>query len=204
MSFVLEMSVRSSRQSAGGEAVIGIVLAGGQSRRYGSPKAFAQYRGKCFYEYAIAALTPHCTEIVIVARPQDIDRFPNGLHVVTDLQEYAGKGPLAGILTGMHTIQSDWYAVLPCDVPFADDSIIRELQNYRTGHRSVAIKVDGKPHPLLSIWNEGTEPMIRASLETENRSVRPLIDNWVDGQALLDEKPSIFDNVNSPGQIEGR
>lgn len=196
--------MRSSRQSVGGEDVIGIVLAGGQSRRYGSPKAFAMYRGKCFYEYAMAALDRHCTEIVIVARPEDVDRFPSGLHVVNDLQKYAGKGPLAGILTGMHTVQSDWYAVIPCDVPFADDSIIRELQNYRAGHRSVAIEGDGKQHPLLSIWSEGAEPMIRASLETENRSVRPLIDNWVDGQALLEENPFIFDNVNSPGQLEGR
>lgn len=184
--------------------MIGIVLAGGQSRRFGSPKAFATYNGKCFYEYTIAALTPHCTQIVVVARPDDVNRFPRTLHVVTDLQEFAGQGPLAGILTGMNTIQSDWYAVLPCDVPFADDSIIRKLVNHRAGNASVAIEEVGKLHPLLSIWSKEAEPMIRSSLEMENRSVRPLIQHWVDGQVLLEKNPSLFDNVNKPGQLEGR
>ncbi|MCM3755957.1 molybdenum cofactor guanylyltransferase [Sporosarcina aquimarina] len=184
--------------------MIGIVLAGGQSRRYGSPKAFATHNGKCFYEYAIAALTPHCKQVVVVARPEDVNRFPSTWHVVTDLQEFAGQGPLAGVLTGMNTIQSEWYAVLPCDVPFADDSIIRELMNHRTGYTAVAIEEVGKLHPLLSIWSKEAEPMIRSSLEMGNRSVRPLIQHWVDGQALLGKKPSLFVNVNSPGQLEGR
>ncbi|WP_158541101.1 molybdenum cofactor guanylyltransferase [Sporosarcina sp. BI001-red] len=184
--------------------MIGIVLAGGQSRRFGSTKAFAMYNGKCFYEYAITALAPHCSQIVVVARKEDVNRFPSTLHIVTDLQEFAGQGPLAGILTGMNTIQSDWYAVLPCDVPFADDSIIRKLMNHRTGNLSVAIEEIGKCHPLLSIWSKGAEPMIRSSLEMENRSVRPLIHHWVDGQVLLEKKPSLFDNVNKPGQLEGR
>lgn len=196
--------MRSFHQSVGDEVVIGIVLAGGQSRRFGSPKAFATYNGKCFYEYAIAALTPQCTEIAVVARPEDVDRFPSTLHVITDLKEFEGQGPLAGILTGMTTIQSDWYAVLPCDVPFADDSIIRELMNHRTSNLSVAIEEVGKCHPLLSIWSKGAEPLIRSSLEMGNRSVRPLIQQWVDGQALLGMKPSLFNNVNRPEQLEGR
>ncbi|MDW0108536.1 molybdenum cofactor guanylyltransferase [Sporosarcina aquimarina] len=184
--------------------MIGIVLAGGQSRRYGSPKAFAKFRGKYFYEYAMDALASHCSEIIIIARPEDVDRFPDAVTVVTDILEFAGQGPLAGILTGMCTIKSDWYAVLPCDVPFADGLIIQKLVNHRAGFTSVAIEEAGKLHPLLSLWSKEAEFEIRSLLEQEKRSVRPLIEKWVDGSDLLKETPNLFENVNRPGQLEGR
>lgn len=184
--------------------MIGIVLAGGQSSRYGSPKAFATYRRKYFYEYAMDALAPYCSEIIIVARPEEIDRFPDAVSVVTDMTEFAGQGPLAGILTGMCTSKSDWYAVLPCDVPFADGLIIQKLLDHRAGFTSVAIEEAGKLHPLLSIWSKEAELLIRSSLEKEKRSVRPLIDGWIDGSGLLKENPNLFENVNRPEQLEGR
>ena len=184
--------------------MIGIVLAGGESRRFGSPKAFATYEGRFFYEYAVDALAAHCTDVVLVARPEHVSKFPESLHVVTDLEEYAGLGPLAGILTAMQTRNADWYAVLPCDAPFVDERIIPELLFHRTGNTSVAMKAKTKLHPLFSIWSEEAEPGIRAALETGNRSVRPLVDQWIDGEALLARNPFLFDNVNSPGQLEGR
>lgn len=184
--------------------MIGIVLAGGASRRFGSPKAFATYEGRHFYEYALDALAPHCTEVIIVARPEHVSHFPESLQIVTDLNEFAGHGPLAGILTVMQEYPSDWYAVLPCDAPFVDERLVQELQTHRISNTSVALKESSNLHPLFSLWSEEAEPKIRSSLETGNRSVRPLIDQWVDGEALLVQNPSLFDNVNSPGQMEGR
>lgn len=185
--------------------MIGIVLAGGESRRFGSPKAFAEYEGRFFYEYAMDALAPHCTETVIVARPEHADRFPDTLPVIGDLPTYAGHGPLVGILSAMEAIESDWYAVLPCDVPFADSRIFDVLLSHRAdGIETIALEAEGKLHPLLSIWNCRSASRIREALRTSSRSVRPLIDTWADGSRLLEEEPAIFNNVNRPGQLEGR
>ena len=184
--------------------MIGIVLAGGESRRFGSPKAFATYKNRLFYEYAIDALTPHCTEVIVVARPEHMDCFPETIQVMTDRPEIRGQGPLAGILTVMAALKSEWYAVLPCDVPFVNDSIVAALKSHRDGCRSIALEEADTQHPLLSIWSEEAEPMIRSALETGKRSVHPLVERWIDGEALLRLNPSLFDNVNRPGQLEGR
>ncbi|GKV69047.1 putative molybdenum cofactor guanylyltransferase [Sporosarcina sp. NCCP-2716] len=185
--------------------MIGIVLAGGESRRFGSPKAFGEYGGRFFYEYAAEALALHCMETVIAARPEYADRFPDAYTVILDVPEYAGHGPLAGILAAMETIDSDWYAVLPCDVPFADSRIFDVLLAHREdGGEVIALEAEDRLHPLLSIWHRRSAPRIREALESGRRSVRPLIDTWADGSRLLEENPAIFDNVNRPGQLEGR
>ncbi len=184
--------------------MIGIVLAGGESRRFGSPKALAEYEGRFFYEYAVGALASHCTETVVVARPEHADRFPDKLTVIGDLPSYAGHGPLAGILSVMEKVESDWYAVLPCDVPFADSRIFDILLSNRGDGETIALEAEGKLHPLMSIWNRQSASRIREALQAGRRSVRPLIDTWADGSNLLKESPAIFDNVNRPGQLEGR
>ena len=93
--------------------MIGIVLAGGESRRFGSPKAFATFQDRYFYEYAVDALTPNCTDVFVVARPEHVSQFPESVQVGTDAIEFAGLGPLAGILTVMQLKPSESYAVLP-------------------------------------------------------------------------------------------
>ena len=54
---------------------VGIVLAGGLSRRFGSPKAFARLEAKYFYERAVEAYEPFCEEVVVVTRQELVDRF---------------------------------------------------------------------------------------------------------------------------------
>ena len=48
---------------------IGIVLAGGQSKRFGEPKALALRRGKPFLFYSVEALRPIVDQVVVVAQP---------------------------------------------------------------------------------------------------------------------------------------
>ena len=106
---------------------MGIVLAGGLSRRFGSPKAFARIENEYFYERAIDALEPHCDEVVIVTRPELLDRYAPSEKVITDLPEFAGLGPLAGILSAMESVEADRYVVLPCDMPYVNAEVIRRI-----------------------------------------------------------------------------
>ena len=56
---------------------VGIVLAGGLSRRFGSPKAFAKLGDRYFYEIAKTALEVHCDEVIVVTRQELLERFPD-------------------------------------------------------------------------------------------------------------------------------
>jgi molybdenum cofactor cytidylyltransferase len=44
----------------------GLILAAGESRRMGSPKALLEYRGETFIDRLIGLLTPRCSGVVVV------------------------------------------------------------------------------------------------------------------------------------------
>ena len=49
---------------------VGVILAGGLSRRFGSPKAFAKLGIGIFMNLLIEALKAQCERVIIVARPE--------------------------------------------------------------------------------------------------------------------------------------
>ena len=135
----------------------GIVLAGGLSSRFGSPKAFAEWEGRPFYELSLAALSPFCEECIVVTRPELVERFPEGLHVTTDIEQFVGQGPIAGILSGMEKLHADRYIVLPCDMPFMTADVIGRLLDCHSSGVT-AVVLDGKYHPLVSVWDGNVAP----------------------------------------------
>jgi molybdopterin-guanine dinucleotide biosynthesis protein A len=70
--------------------VLGAILAGGKSNRFGSDKAIATFKGTPLIEHAAAALMPQCDALVIAGRPHAN---------LTSVADYPapGMGPLAGL-----------------------------------------------------------------------------------------------------------
>ncbi|WP_339252162.1 molybdenum cofactor guanylyltransferase [Sporosarcina sp. FSL W8-0480] len=179
----------------------GIVLAGGLSSRFGSPKAFAEWGGRYFYELSVDALSPLCKEIVIVTRPELLERFPEKMHVTTDVEEFAGQGPIAGILSGMKKVKADRYIVLPCDMPFMTADVIeRLLECHSSG--VTAVVLDGKYHPLVSVWDKIVLPDLQEALENGRRRVMDVQEKhgvrWIEGGLLTEgDAERIFTNANT-------
>ncbi len=44
----------------------GLILAAGESRRMGSPKALLEFRGETFLDRLIGLFTPHCSPVIVV------------------------------------------------------------------------------------------------------------------------------------------
>lgn len=65
---------------------LGAILAGGQSRRFGSDKALALLGGRSLLDHARAAIAPHCDAAVVVGRAGGIADWPR-----------PGMGPLGAI-----------------------------------------------------------------------------------------------------------
>lgn len=185
---------------------VGIVLAGGLSRRFGSPKAFAEIDQDYFYERAVNALQPHCEEVVIVTRPELMDSYPAELRVILDLPEYAGCGPLAGILSVMEFVEADCYAVLPCDMPYVDEHIVGQL--IKLHEKDVtAVVANGRNHPLVSVWNREVKNSLHKALANKQLSVMQLFKKldvlWVVGNELVENEENVFKNMNTPIDLEG-
>lgn len=102
--------------------LLGAVLAGGRSSRFGSDKALALLDGKPLIEHAIAALATQ-TDAVIVCGREHGDSVPD--RPAPDL------GPLGGICAALHAAAERGYdAVLtmPCDVPSLPADLTQHLR----------------------------------------------------------------------------
>ncbi|WP_019415026.1 molybdenum cofactor guanylyltransferase [Paenisporosarcina sp. TG20] len=180
---------------------IGILLAGGMSRRFGSPKAFASINDKFFYEHVRRALEAVCDHVVVVTREELIPLFPDELDVIIDLPTISGLGPLAGIYTAMTERPADQYLVLPCDMPFIGQKETTELIQLAEGTNDVtAVRTSEEYIPLFSIWNHRVKKDLKREVLNKQLSVMKFLDKvetkWVDSEQIHYDK-TIFRNINT-------
>lgn len=180
--------------------MVGIVLAGGQSRRFGEPKALQLWKGKAFLFYSIDALQPSVDEIVVVSHLKELVHLPE-ITVYEDLEEYRGLGPLVGILTGMEAAASDWYIVLPCDVPLVTNEIIRRIiGEVKESVDAVVPIVDGRIQPLFACYHKSVKEKLGLLLREGKRSMKELL-SLCTVAYVIEEKlgvnTQVFVNVNT-------
>ncbi len=186
------------------EQTVGILLSGGLSRRYGSPKAFARYEGRSFHERAYEALSAACRRVTVSSAASLAERFPSAYDVRVDLPELAGRGPLAGICTVMREVPAERYVVLPCDMPRVGPGTIRRLAELAEAHPEadiVTVRAGETFLPLLSVWRAGLADLLEQEISAERLSVMKLLAKlntvWLDA-SRLDEDLRVFDNFNTP------
>jgi molybdopterin-guanine dinucleotide biosynthesis protein A len=121
--------------------LLGAVLAGGQSRRFGSDKALAAWKNRPLIDHVIGTLRPHVDTILICGREwnEEISAL--------DIPE-PGRGPLGGLNAAMayatcHGL--DRVLSVPCDVPTLPDSLLRRLT-------ACDEPTYLQEHPVIGIW----------------------------------------------------
>ncbi|WP_047982226.1 molybdenum cofactor guanylyltransferase [Ornithinibacillus contaminans] len=184
------------------ESIAGIILAGGQSRRFGSPKAFVEKDGTPFFHYSIHAMSGSVDSIIIVARSELISRFKGvdlNIELISDLPEIAGMGPLAGIYSGMDKEVADWYLIAPIDVPFIESWVFEKLIQYTNQDTDAIVPmVNGKMQPLISVFRNSIKEKIKRQLEVKELSMKQLFEKCQVTYVEIDsDRP--FININ---QIE--
>jgi molybdopterin-guanine dinucleotide biosynthesis protein A len=160
------------------EAVTGVILAGGQSRRMGGgDKGLLELAGKPMLAHVIERLAPQVSRLVINANG-DPARFARlGLPVVAD--SIAGfAGPLAGVLAGMrwaqvHTPAACWIATAAGDAPLLPGDLVARcvaaLQDHPGG---IALAQSlGELHPVIGVWPVALADDLEAQLRAGVRKV---------------------------------
>lgn len=177
---------------------VGIVLAGGMSRRFGGEKSLASRDGKAFVQYSLEALK-HLDETVLVTREDLMTDMPrlDKVRVIPDLQAYRGMGPLAGIFSAMARVKSRWYTVLPCDTPWIHRGVVCRLLALRDEKWDVICsRVNRELQPLIAIYHGRTKNKIRLYLDQRKLSVRGFLLDCAVKEVDFDEKRWFY-NVNT-------
>lgn len=151
--------------------LLGAVLAGGASRRFGSDKAQALFGGTPLLDHAIAALAPQVAALVVVGRD-----WPNQ-GCIDDLPA-AGLGPLGGLCGALvHARRHGFDAVLcvPCDtIGLPPDLAVRLLPGpaVAAGQRAVGLWPASLDATLLArLGSGGTRSLAAWARDSEAREV---------------------------------
>ncbi|WP_044736096.1 molybdenum cofactor guanylyltransferase [Geobacillus kaustophilus] len=183
--------------------IAGAVLAGGQSRRFGRPKAFAEHRGAPFFTWSIAALRPLVDELYIISHPALVDEFrrQTDIPVLLDVERYRGCGPLAGIYTALEHSRADWMFVLPCDMPYMRQEVVERLAFYIDPTFDAIVPLHGgRPEPLVALYHRRLSSMIAELLDAGERRMAALLDRarvrYVDAKQLAADE-DVWRNVNT-------
>ena len=163
--------------------LLGALIAGGQSRRFGSDKALAPIDGKPMLAHVIEALEKQVDKVVICGRD-----WP-GLPALPDRPE-AGQGPLGGICAALHHARENGFdAVLTagCDTLPVPGHLVSLFDN------QPGVITD---QPLFGLWPANMAALLEAYLTGQpRRDMR----GWIEYSGARDIDATIaFSNVNTP------
>lgn len=154
---------------------VGLVLAGGLSRRLGRAKSDLAFQGGTLAQRAADAVWPLCASVLISVGPDGENPAP-GFAVVRD-RPPAGRGPLAGIDAAFRITGDADLLVLACDYPRVGSDLLRIIAQSGDDEDDIVMPVDtrGRDHPLVALWRRSTAPVVAEALKEERLRVRGLL-----------------------------
>ena len=151
----------------------GIILAGGKNSRIGTEKAFLQLKtGTCLIQHTLSLFKKIFPEIIIVTNnPISYQNF--GTKLVEDLLK--GKGPLAGIFTGLCYSSNQSGFIIACDMPFPQMKLIKYILRQPEEYDVVIPEIEGKAEPLFARYSKNCLPVIFSHLLKNDLKIQNIL-----------------------------
>jgi molybdopterin-guanine dinucleotide biosynthesis protein A len=184
-----------------------VIQAGGQSVRMGEDKALKLFLGRPLIQHVIDRLAPLADEIIVTTNRPDDYAFLN-LRLVSDL--VPGRGALGGLYTAVASATSPLVAVVACDMPFANATLLETAARLLVEEEAdvVIAKTAEGYEPFHAVYRrEICVPAIRSAIEADKWKViawfpqvkvRELTPAEV---AAADPHGLAFWNVNTPEEF---
>jgi molybdenum cofactor guanylyltransferase len=168
-------------------ALTGVVLVGGASARFGSPKALARVDGETFVERARRILGEACDEVLVVGKAGELP-----FAVVDDDSEV--RAPIAGVVAGLRAAANDVAVFLPVDCPRVTAEIVRELGD---ACRDAAVPQTG---PLPGAWAKSALPVLERRLAQGPLALYRAYEELDVAELELD--PALLVDVDTPTDLD--
>ncbi|MDB4860733.1 molybdenum cofactor guanylyltransferase [Alphaproteobacteria bacterium] len=185
-----------------------VILAGGQSRRFGGGyKTLYTFNKISILDRIIQNFSKLEMEIVLNVNSNEDQFLETGLHLIKDELENF-QGPLAGIYSSMKWVLEnrkniEWIFTSPSDTPFLNKSLVNKFlsTNYNNKTNIVIAKSSNKTHPVIGFWHISLIKSLEEFLAKDNRKIM----HWVEGQnyeILNFENKNNFFNINTQADLE--
>ena len=182
-------------------SVVGLVLAGGRSLRFGGEKAVALLEGRPLLAWAAERLESVCLDVAINVRAAtEAESVAKALRLPT-LYDAPGDalGPLAGVKAGLIWAEERGARVLavsPCDAPLLPDDLYVRLLERSEGGAAMAETRDG-PQPLCALWPITALPAVREALASGAHPPTWQMLERLGARKVSFDRPEAFANVNT-------
>lgn len=180
--------------------VLGAILAGGQSSRFGSDKAEAPLGAKRLIDHVAAALRPQVDALIVTGGPSRA-----GFTCVPD-RPAPGLGPLGGLNAALHEaarLGFDWVLTAPCDAARLPADLARRLQQGLGEAPAAYAHADGRDHPTFGLWSATLAPTLENWLATERPARERAIRRWAAtvGAIAAPLPDGSIANINTPEDL---
>jgi molybdopterin-guanine dinucleotide biosynthesis protein A len=187
--------------------LVGVIVSGGRSRRFGSEKAMAQIAGGPLIAQCYDVLANACEAVAINAPVESATAaWARGLTlaVVPDLPGMP-RGPLSGLCVGLEWAAAQGASMLatsPCDTPWLPSDLVDRLVAALTPDAGAAIAACGAElHPICAVWRVNRAPVVRAVLDAgRHPPVRELAES-LNATVAEFADPRAFANVNTVDEL---
>jgi molybdopterin-guanine dinucleotide biosynthesis protein A len=184
-----------------------VILAGGKSTRMGTDKALLRLGESTLLERICALVTPLFDETLIIAASaaQCASLDLVGASVLQDEPDIRGRGPLAGIYTGLRNARHETVCFLTCDMPFVDSTILRHLTAQQDTNADVTcFKGESKHHePFPGIFHRRLLESLSTRLERNELSLCRYLDQVTTRHLPIPHAAQlVFINTNTPQEFQ--
>ncbi len=182
-----------------GEAITGVVLAGGLGRRMdGNDKGLQPLRGRPLAEWVAERLAPQVDELLVSANRNPARYAAFGHRVVADaVPDFAG--PLAGLHAALSAAAHPLVATAPCDSPFLPEDLVSRLYAGLTaaGADLALVRAGERVHPVFCLCRRELLPGLAAYLASGERRFMGWIAAVNAVEVDFSDRAEAFENLNT-------
>tara|TARA_B100000795_G_scaffold155301_1_gene116464 strand:+ start:225 stop:833 length:609 start_codon:yes stop_codon:yes gene_type:complete len=156
--------------------ILGVVLAGGKSQRFGEDKSQVKLGGKLLIDYILSEIKEEFNEILVVSNNSINFKHSDKILVIEDIKK--NLGPLGGVLTAMKWVKDNnkdykWISTFPADTPFFKNSILQKfLHNIQPDESKLFfIKSNNTRHNIFGLWSIDLMDKLEDDLNKGERKV---------------------------------
>jgi molybdopterin-guanine dinucleotide biosynthesis protein A len=167
----------------------GVLLVGGASTRFGSPKALARLNGETLAERAWRTLGEACAHRLAVGKAEELVELD--LPVLDDGTEV--RAAMAGVVAGIRAAPTDVSVIVPVDTPLVTAAVLLELAG---ACADAAVSQTG---PLPGAYRKSALPVLQHRLLEGRLALREALSELDVRTLRLDE--SLLVNVNTRDEL---
>ena len=156
--------------------ILGTVLAGGKSRRFGEDKSQVKLGGKLLIDYILSEIIDEFNEVLVVSNNLINFKQSEKVSLIQDFKK--DLGPLGGVLTAMKWVKDNdkdyqWISTFPADTPFFKNHILKNFLkkiNMEEG-KLFFIKSNNTRHNIFGLWSIDLMDKLEEDLDKGERKV---------------------------------